>query len=323
MSTKLNLILLTCISALLLTPLIGIEFINPINMFRSNELIELYLQLRLPRSLTAFAVGSILALVGLIYQTCLQNPLASPFTLGISSAAALGASLAAWLGISGFLLNFLPFNAFFAFLFCLVFIAFLAIIARSAGDTSSSKLIIVGILLSYFLSSVLLFLQYLFDYSQLLEVTRWLMGSVVIYDYHQVFLLLISSLSLLILSFWKADDLDLMLLGSDTAQVRGLVVANSISFFVILTSIVLAISIAFCGPIGFIGIIIPHASKRLLSIEHHYTIFGSWLMGGTLLLVADMCARIVMPPYELPIGILTALIGTPLCAFFLIKNNYA
>lgn len=318
---KHKLILLISIALILFSPFFGINFLNPFTIVE-NDNFNLFLNLRLVRTITAFACGSILALSGLIFQSTLQNPLASPYTLGISSAAAFGVSICVWLKIDFLIIGNINLSSLSAFI-CSLLLCLILILISKKSKIQRMALILFGLLFSFFISSLLLLLQYFFDYSKLLELTRWLSGSVANFSYFSALLLLFSSLIYLCLMKNNSRDLDIIALGHDSALSHGINVEKKIGLLIAISTFVVALSVSICGPIAFVGIIVPHIARAICGFSHRTAIFYSWLIGGNLLIVSDVLARVLMPPFELPIGLITSLFGVPIFAFILLRKNYA
>lgn len=307
------------IFSFLISPLFGIEFISPFSIF-DNSNYSIFFNLRVPRALAGFAAGSILAIAGVIYQSCLQNSLASPYTLGISSAAALGVSISSWLNLNYYYFFGISVNTFIALFFCLIVTFFLVLIGK---NKSSSKLtlILFGLLLGFFISSFLLLLQYFFDYAKLLELTRWLSGSVSGLSLYESMFILVFSFLFLFLTLRKAKNLDYLALGELKAKSMGLNVPTELSYFLLISSVAVSISVAMFGPIGFVGIIVPHVARNLMGFSHSKVILVAWLIGGNLLIWSDVLARVILIPYELPIGLITSLLGVPVFTLIMLRNR--
>ena len=261
--------------------------------------------LRLPRVVFAVVVGGALAVVGATYQTLFRNPLASPFTLGVSSGAALGAALALMFGGASFGV------AGSAMLGALVSILLIMIVSRRLGDGAGDSLLLVGIVFSFLCSSVLTMLQYLSDYSQLFRVTRWMMGGVPAVTSRD---LLIGVALVVVLVAWllkNTRELDLMSFGDDVAAVKGVSVNRLYYVTFILSSVVVGWIVAQCGVIGFVGIIVPAIARLLVGLRHRYVLPISFVLGSLLVVSCDLLGRIARPPFEIPAGVFTAVLGGP------------
>lgn len=302
-----------------LSPLLGIEFISPISAFE-QENFAVYIHLRLPRAIAGFTAGSILAIAGVIYQSCLQNSLASPYTLGISSAAALGVSISSWLNLNYYYFLGFSISSVMALICCLI-VTFLLVLIGKNKSSSKLTLILFGLLLGFFISSLLLLLQYFFNYSKLLELTRWLTGSVSGLSIYESIIMLVISSIFLFSTLRRAKNLDYLALGELKAKSFGLNVSSELSYFLFISSVAVSISVAMFGPIGFVGIIVPHVARNLMGFSHSKVIIVAWLIGGNLLIWSDVLARVLLIPYELPIGLITSLVGVPVFTLIMLRNK--
>jgi iron complex transport system permease protein len=250
-------------------------------------------------------VGGALASVGAVYQTIFRNPLASPFTLGVSSGAALGASLSLMAAYS-------PIGvATSAMLGAFASIMFIMVISRRLGESAGDSLLLVGVVFSFLCSSVLTMLQYISDYSQLFRVTRWMMGgipAVSVGDIGVGFVLVGIFLSYVLT---KHRDFDLALFGDDVASVKGVAISPLYYTTFILSSLIVGWVVAQCGVIGFVGIVVPACARLLVGLRHLVVIPFSFLLGAALVVLCDLLGRVVRPPFEVPAGVFTAIVGGP------------
>ncbi len=274
------------------------------------------LQVRLPRILTAAIVGGGLALSGVVFQAILLNPLADPYTLGVSAGAAFGASLAllfnlSWLGVYS-----VPLFAFAGAVATLVFVLYLS---SSGQGLSSTNLILSGIIVAAILSAGISFIKYIAD-EQVAVIIFWLMGSFGSKTWTDVGLTLaFVSAGFLLCSFF-ARDMNLMSLGERTASSLGVDTRRVTMLLLITASLVAALCVAVSGIIGFIGLLVPHMMRLVTGPDHQRLIPGSLLAGAILLLSADTVTRAVLPS-EIPIGVLTALIGGPFFCYIFRKQQ--
>ena len=289
--------------------------------FNENVDAQILFVARLPRTLAGAVVGAALAAAGVVFQGLLRNPLATPFTLGVSSGAALGAMLAitfGWglglFGISGVT------AASFAGAGGAVAIVYALARARHGG-LSTNVLLLAGVTLNAFFSALILFVQFFADFTDVYRMLRWLVGDLDVASYQP----LVAALPLLLVSFtlfaWIARPLNLLSLGADSAEAHGIDVrqAQRVAFFSASLATGAAVSIA--GPIGFVGIIIPHLVRLLVGADHRVVLPASALFGAAFLVLCDLVGRIVMPPIEIPVGVITALIGGPFFLWLLLKRG--
>jgi len=286
----------------------GIDNLFPVVVF----------DVRLPRILSAAIVGGGLAISGVVFQGILLNPLADPYTLGVSAGAAFGASLALLLNI-GMLGNYsIPLFAFVGATGTLLFVIYLS---SSSGGISSNNLILSGIIVAAILSAGISFLKYLAD-EQVAVIIFWLMGSFGSKTWTDVSLtLFLVGIGFCVFIFY-ARDLNLMSLGNRTASSLGVDTRKVTIILLVTASLVAAICVSVSGIIGFVGLLVPHMMRLLTGPDNRRLVPVSLLAGAILLLVADTVTRAVLPS-EIPIGVLTALIGGPFFCYIFRKQQTA
>ena len=275
-----------------------------------NELQRTILfKIRMPEMATALIIGMILGLAGACMQTILDNPLASPFTLGVSSAAGFGASLFLLLGIS---INLIAFGAIG---FALIAIIFVYIISRR-NFAHTSSMILAGIAVKFFFDSLTSLMQYISTDETLSSIVFWLFGSVSITKPKQIAILFASFILAFILIIKDSHKLTSLRFGEERAKSLGVDVKRvKIKTFMIV-SILSSIGVSFAGVIGFIGVIAPHLSRKILGEDQRYYLIGSSLIGAILLVFSSGLSKIVKPGAILPIGIIASLVGLPLIFIF-------
>ncbi len=270
-------------------------------------------RLRLIRTLLAASVGATLALSGAVFQALLRNPLAEPYTLGVSTGAAFGAALALFFGVSSGLA--LPL---FSLLGAIVTLGFVVYLARSeSGFFRPATLILAGLVVSSFLSAGISLLKSLSDES-LSSIVFWLLGSFSGRGTYHLLLFWPYALPLFILVFAWREALDLLALGDEEAKELGVAVGKVRGALVLAACLAAAACVAVSGVIGFVGLIVPHLIRLLVGARHRYLLPLGVLLGAGLLTGADVVARLVLPTgEELPIGVVTALLGGPFFAWLL------
>jgi iron complex transport system permease protein len=271
---------------------------------------------RLPRILTAVLVGGGLAVCGAVFQGILRNPLADPYTLGVSAGAAFGASVALLLNFTLLGLWSVP-----AFAFCGAGATLIVVIylTSSSGDLSSGSLILSGIIVAAILSAGVSFIKYLAD-EQVGIIIFWLMGSFASKTWAEAGLIGTVAAAGMALFFFFSRDLNLLALGSRTAGSLG-VSPRTISLVLLVTaSLVSAVCVAVSGIIGFVGLLVPHMVRFVTGPDNRRLIPVSALAGALLLLWADTVTRAVLPQ-EIPIGVITALIGGPFFCYVFRKRQ--
>jgi iron complex transport system permease protein len=318
-----TLAVVTCV----LAPLVGTTSISltraldPSIPFQQNVDAQIFFVARLPRVLAGALVGSALAAAGVVLQAMLRNPLATPFTLGVSAGASLGAMLVI---IFGGAFAFGPLSAVPA-----------ASLVGAAGATavvywlatrhghaiSTSVLLLAGVTLNSFLSALIMFVQYLADFAQVYRAARWIMGDLDVGGYDA----LIAALPLVLLAFGLfallPSSLNLLSVGKDAAAARGVDVprAQRLAFFS--ASLATAAAVSLAGPIGFVGIVVPHLVRLLVGVDHRIVLPASALFGAAFLVACDLLARTILSPLEIPVGIVTAMIGGPFFLWLLVRKS--
>lgn len=316
--------------AVLVAPLIGaspISFRRAFDVglpFDQNVDAQIFFIARLPRALAAALVGASLAAAGVVFQALLRNPLATPYTLGVSTGASLGAMLAITFGWSlpGLLSRALPAVSAAALLGAMgsVLIVYWLARARHSG-LSTTVLLLAGVTLNAFFSALILFVQYIGNFADVYRAMRWLMGNLDVSSYGQIagalpFIALAAAIFA-----WLARPLNLMAAGVDAAESRGLDVQRTQRLAFFSASIITGAAVSIGGPIGFVGIIVPHLVRLVAGADHRVVLPASACIGGAFLVACDVVARTILAPVELPVGIVTATIGGPFFLWMLIKRG--
>ena len=273
----------------------------------------LVLGLRLPRALTAFAVGGLLAVAGVLMQVLLRNPLAEPYILGTSGGAAVAALVGMMLGISAIGVDALAFaGAMGATL--LVFT-----VARGTGSWTPARLLLTGVVLAAGFSAATTLLLALSPEQNLRGMLFWLMGDLAFaYSSAHLLVLLAAISSGAVLA---ARHLDVLARGELQAAVLGLPVGGARLAIFAVTALAVAVSVTAVGVIGFIGLVVPHLVRLVAGSKHRVVIPAAALAGGSMLVVADTLARTILAPRQLPVGALTAAIGVPLFLFLMSRSQ--
>lgn len=274
------------------------------------------IDVRLPRILTAAIVGAGLSMAGAVFQGILMNPLADPYTLGISSGAAFGASLALIMNVS-----FVHFNIIPLFAFAGAMITLIAVLSMSSfrGQLSSNNLILSGVIVAAILSAGIGFMKYIAD-EQVSVIIFWLMGSFASKTWQDVVLTgSIVTGGFLIFIFYSRD-LNILSLGDKISHSLGVETNRVKRILLVVASLVTAICVSVSGIIGFVGLIIPHLMRFVLGPDNQRLIPASALGGALLLLIADTTTRSILP-HEIPIGILTSLLGGPFFCYIFRKKE--
>lgn len=272
-------------------------------------------RLRLPRVLLALLAGGALAASGLAFQTVFRNPLAEPYTLGVASGAALGAVLAQQFAAGGGAVT--VFSASLAG--ALTVTAVILGLARSRYGADTSTLLLAGIAISLSCSALILFVQYLADFTRTFRMVRWMMGGLAVVGFGEVLWLapwVVGGTLVLAAMRW---DLNQLLAGEELAASRGVDLVRMRLVVLAVTSAMIGALVAVTGPIGFVGLVVPHMLRRLVGQDHLHLVPACVLGGGAFLALCDLAARTVMAPAELPVGVLTALLGGPFFLWLLLS----
>ena len=271
---------------------------------------HIWLTIRLPRVLLALLVGSALALSGCVMQGLFRNPLADPGLLGISSGAALSVAFWLVLPISAPVLVALYAPMLAAFIGSLAVMAVIFVLSK-AGDGSLSRLLLVGIAINALCGALVGMLSWISNDTQLRQLSLWGMGSLGQAEWPT---LLVSATLIIpssLVMWWMAARLNLLQLGDEEAHYLGVNVRVLQRVLLLCSAVLVAASVAISGVIGFIGLVVPHLMRMWLGPDHRGLIPGSLLAGAILLLIADTLARTVAAPAEMPVGLLTSLLGAP------------
>ena len=277
-------------------------------------------QVRVPRVLLAFMVGGSLAAVGASLQALLRNPLADPYVIGISSGAALGAAVAVLFGIGLSIpgLSVLPFYAFLGALFALLIVYRIAV---SYGSFSIHTLLLGGVVLNAIFSALILFLTTLADPYKASGMYAWLMGSLTGPDFPTVLVLAVYLLLGVAVLISQASALNLLTLGEEAARSLGVEVERVKRVLFAAAALLTGSVVAFSGLIGFVGLIVPHAVRLVFGADHRLLLIASGMVGGIFLMLADTVARTLLSPTEIPVGVMTALVGGPVFLYLLVRQR--
>lgn len=277
----------------------------------------IFLHVRLPRVLMGFLVGSALAAVGVTLQALLRNPLADPYVLGVSSGAALGASLAILLGIGTtvMLLPLLPLFGFIGGLFALVLIYRLA---QAQGRLPIHSLLLAGVILNAILTALIMFITSIMEPNRSAGLMAWLMGSLTAPGYPAlgVVVLYVAFVSAVLVR--KAQVLNVLTQGEEIARSLGVDTERVKKQLYVVTALVTGAVVSVSGMIGFVGMVVPHAVRMMIGSDHRLLLPASALVGGMFLVLSDTIARTVFAPAEIPVGIVTALAGGPFFLYLLL-----
>ena len=272
-------------------------------------------ELRLTRLLGALIVGASLAVSGAALQGLFQNPLADPYVLGITSGGACGAAIALWLGSAVF---FGPTAG--AFLGALVAAGLLLVVARAHAGVNLYSILLAGIAVGLMFSAVLSYVLVMAG-PKVGTIIGWLLGHLWDLEPMEIRWMGVFMVAGILPILWYARALDAILLGEDTADALGVSVSRVKIAILLSTSLLVTASVAFCGLIGFVGLVVPHLIRQLLGPGHRVLLPVSALGGALLLVVADIAARTTHPHGEIPVGVMTATVGGPFFLFLISRGQ--
>jgi iron complex transport system permease protein len=311
----------------LLAPLVGSSPISLVRVFdrsipfSDNVDAQIFFVARMPRVFAGALVGAALASAGVVFQALLRNALATPFTLGVSAGASLGAMLAI---VFGAVITAGPFSA--------VPLASLAGAAIAAAIVyrlatmqnramSTTVLLLAGVTLNSFFSALIVFVQYIADFAQVYRATRWLMGDLDVGSFDPI----VAAMPMIAIAFamfaWLPSSLNLLSVGADAAAARGVDVGRTQRLAFVGASLATAAAVSLAGPIGFIGIVVPHLVRLMVGVDHRIVLPASALFGASFLVVCDLGARTLLAPLEIPVGVITAMLGGPFFLWLLVRKG--
>ncbi|MDA0381589.1 FecCD family ABC transporter permease [Vibrio owensii] len=282
-------------------------------------------EIRLPRTVLCMFIGAILAICGVVMQGLFRNPLAEPGIIGVSAGAALGGAFAIVV-FADFSQNYptlmnLAALPFFAFLGGAITTVLVYWLGTSKFGTSVTIMLLAGVAISALSGAAIGFMNFIADDQMLRDLTLWSMGSLAGANWSGISL---AAVTLVLLMFWfqkKAMSLNALLLGESEARHLGVPVQKLKRQLILLSAVGVGITVSICGAIGFIGLVIPHLGRMLAGPDHRTLLPISASMGALLLTAADMFARVAVAPAELPVGIVTALIGAPFFIYLLFQQK--
>jgi len=300
-----------CLIVLLVTPWLGSTDVTWRNVLAgASPDREIFFVARLPRVLFGALVGGALATAGVLFQATLRNSLADPFTLGVSAGSSLGAFIAIWLGLETVVAG-IPTTSVAAFIGAFLTILLVFFIARTSGAIPTFTLILAGVTLNFIFFAVMMFIHYAANFNQSYLMTRWTMGSLDTADMRTVLGAAPFVIGCLAGLMWIAAQLNALSAGEDWATSRGVDVRRVKTFCYFIASILTGAVTAFSGPIGFVGLIVPHTVRLVIGPDHRLLIPASFFLGSAFLVLCDTAARTIFAPTEIPVGVITALLGGP------------
>lgn len=305
---------------------LGTIFISPLKVFKilleaaeDETFYTIIQQIRLPRIILSFIVGSGLAIAGVIFQGIIRNPMVDPYIVGISSGAGTGVTVAIIFSLNW---NFFGISAIpvMAFVGALITVYIVYTLARIGNKLPVTTFLLAGVAMGFLLNAIMSFLM-LMGTDSLHKVVYWLMGSLASASWEDIRLILPYYLVSLVPILFFLKDLNIILLGEDNARSLGVNVEQVKIILIISATLMTAIMVSVSGIIGFVGLIIPHISRMLIGPDNRKLTPFAALLGGGFLMISDDIARSLVPPLEIPVGIITAIAGAPYFIYLLRKKK--
>lgn len=316
----LGMVLLAVIGVSLLSGSSDIGFADVLAAFRGSSESDatvraIIWRLRLPRALLAAAVGGALSVGGLVFQARLRNPLAEPYILGISGGAAVGAILGMLSGLTMF-----PGVTFSSFAGAMLIMGGVLLLSRGRGTGRNDSLLLAGVMLNAFCSACIMFLISLSQSSQVHHILFWLMGDLSMAEPQRLWLFL-PLLACFFVIYAYARPMNLLLTGEESAAALGLHLPRVTWVLLGTTSLMVSLVVSQAGLVGFVGLVVPHFFRLLLGPDHRVLVPACILGGGSYLVLCDLLARSLPSSGELPVGVITAMIGAPLFILMLWRSR--
>jgi len=295
-------------------------FSNPLSQNWWNTKAVILLKVRLPRILLACMVGGALAVSGVVLQALLRNPLADPYVLGVSSGSALGAIIAILLGLN-INIGALPSIPLFGFAGGLLTILFVYHISKIHRKISTQTMLLVGVITGAILAAIIMFITSIADPNKVHGIIFWLMGNLSSQEYPMLLIVSFYVLIGILILLYHARDLNLLVLGEESAIQLGLEVEHTKKIAFIGASLITGAAVSVSGLIGFVGILIPHLMRMIIGSDHRLLLPVAGLSGSIYLMLADTLARTLLAPTEIPVGVITAICGGPFFIYLLRKKR--
>ncbi|MDN5113295.1 FecCD family ABC transporter permease [Aliarcobacter butzleri] len=302
-----------------ISPFLGETQINIKDIFEfSNSSNMVFWDLRVARVILAFFVGGILALSGLIFQIIFKNELITPYTLGIAS----GTTLFTAIGIILLPTMYIFISSILGSLFTILVLYIISkIINKTSIGSSTNSILLIGIALSYFYASALMLVFYMSSLQENYSIVRFTLGSLDTVGFSNSFVIFFVSIVFYVIIYLYKNKIKLLLISNDMAFLKGLNVDKTNLTLLVVVSLCVGITISFTGPIGFIGLVIPHIVKIIYKKSAEKLFFPTFFFGGVFLVFSDLISRNLNTDSTLPIGVVTAFIGAPFFIYLLIKRD--
>lgn len=309
------------VGVLICLPLIGITT-YPLSTYARSPVDSLAAHIvwnmRVPRVLLAYCAGAILSLGGMVFQSMFRNPLATPFTLGVSSGCSFGAALA-FATVPQFIFFGVDSITLCSFLGGLLATYCVYLLTRTKQGFHSVFLLLAGVAVTLFFSSMVLFIQYVANFHETFLIFRWLVGGLETVSYKSILKLVPVTIGCPLIILLYSSELDLLVMGEEIAASKGVDVTKVKYILFLVVSFMISFIVALCGPIAFVGMIIPHTCRLLFGPGHKLLTCTSFFLGGLFLCMCDTIARTIITPAELPVGMITAFLGAPFFLWILLR----
>jgi iron complex transport system permease protein len=324
---KIGLAFLLLVVAVFACSMIGTETVSLKAVFSGrspqatvNPDYEIFIRIRLPRIILAGLVGAALACSGVVFQVLLRNPLADPYILGISSGAGLGAIIAVISGFSWTLWGRSPI-AVFAFAGALGTVWLVWFIGRLTGKFHVTGLLLAGVVVNAFFSALMMFLTSIAKSDQVYATIFWLMGNIKEGDFLVLWISAGCVIGGIVALFYISPQLNALSFGADDAQSMGVNVTRTRTIAFGVAAGITAVAVSLSGLIGFVGLVVPHGVRLVFGPDHRQLLPLSGIVGAIFMIIADTLARIIVAPAQLPVGVVTAIVGGPFFLILLIKYS--
>ena len=320
---KFILLLIILVITFIIAMISGISDISVIEMLKSlfsnsdGNTYTIINQIRFPRVVLAIVAGAGLACSGCVFQGVLRNPLADPFTLGISGGAAFGASIGFAFGITKLSWIFLPLLGFLG----AILSVFLVYILNMKKEFDSNSMILSGVVASYIFSSAVMLVFSISSSDQLYSAFMWLMGNLAFFDERLLPMVIILVLLGVIILCCLGNVINIISLGNEKSNSLGINTSRTVKYIFLLSSLITACIVSCCGVIGFVGLMIPHITRKFVGNNNKILMPFSAVVGSIFLLICDTVSRTVVAPVEIPIGVITSIIGGLFFVFLLLKKS--
>jgi iron complex transport system permease protein len=302
---------LICLAVIFIAPFIGSTGITWRNILAGvGTDRQIFLVVRLPEVLFSALAGGALAVAGVLFQALLRNSLADPFTLGISAGSSFGAVVAIWLGLESVVWG-IPMISVAAFAGAFLTILLVFFIAKTGTVLPTMTLLLAGVILNFVFGSLIMFIHYAANLNKGYLMTRWTMGSLDGADLSTVLRAAPFVLACVVWLMWLANDLNLLAGGEEWAASRGVSLRRVKNACYFAGSILTGSVTAFSGPIGFVGLIVPHTVRLIAGPDHRILIPASFFLGSAFLVLCDTAGRTILAPTQIPVGVITSLLGGP------------